>query len=131
MNGLVPNRVALFADTVSAPNMVEAARRLTEEGYELVVIGPGAPAAAISLEHAGVAARAFPGTPAQVLEELGPAVAVSGPADAKVGLTIPNRVVLGASSEDPAVSAVSCFHSWVEDYLAPRVPRLPFKKARP
>ena len=131
MNGLVPNRVALFADTVSSPNMIAATRRLVEEGYELVVVGAGAHAAVITLAHAGVPARAVLGSPGQALAELNPAVAVSQEQDATLGPSVPNRVILGSSAPSSSVSAVACFNSWVENYLAPRVPRLQFKKARP
>lgn len=131
MNELVPNRVALFADTVSDPRVVEAARLLVDEGYELMVVGAGAPAAVQTLTFSGIPARPVLGAPADVLGKLGSAVVLSGPGDAQLGDSAPNRVVLGQSPDDYSVESVDCFRSWVESYLAPRVPRLQFNKVRP
>lgn len=128
MNDLVPNRVALFADVVSRPDVVSAARRLTEEGYELVVIDAGAPAAVQRLAGEGVSAKAALGSPAQVLEDLRPAVSVFSDNGVEMGPGVPNRVFLGSATTDASASPVSCLHAWVEDYLAPRVPRFQFKR---
>lgn len=128
MNGLVPNRVALFADVVSRPDVVSAAARLVQEGYEIVVVDAGAPAAVRGLEHAGVPAKAALGAPESVLKDLRPAVCVFSDKGANMAPQVPNRILLGGQGKDPSASAIDCMNTWVEDYLAPRVPRFQFKR---
>lgn len=128
MNGLVQNRVALFADVVSRPDVISAARRLVEEGYELVVLDAGAPAAVEHLASKGISAKAALGSPAEVLEDLRPAVSVFSEKGMKMGPGVPNRIFLGEQTSDPSAFAVPCLKTWAEDYLAPRVPRFQFKR---
>ena len=122
------NLVVLFADVLAHPGVPAACARLTQEGYEIAVVGAPAPAALQALDGHGVKVGVHAGAPLEALAGLSPAVVAFAATAPPQNPHIPHRLCLAAQSPDPGSLAVEDLLAWVEDYLAPRVPRTCFQR---
>lgn len=76
----------------------------------------------------GLEVSAMAGPADKILDALRPAIAVTGPQDAAVGLSVPNRLVVSPTPlpVPPEVECITDLAQWSTDYLSPRVPRNTF-----
>lgn len=118
--------VVVEASLARVPSVLAAAGRWLSAQYRLALVGPGAERAAADWREQGlpvavVSDEAFAAT----VEVLRPAVALA-PLGQAIPEAVPNRLVWSPTPVSRYTDGVYHLHdvsAWVQEYLAPRVPR--------
>lgn len=125
MNAAFPRRDAVLSVSAAQhPTSQAAVGRLMSEGYEVSLFGAGAQVLADQWAASGMPVGVRAENP---LDSPAPAIAVLETGEASWAPSSPNLLWLGAEESMPLAGGrgIDNLETWVDDYLAPRVPRFP------
>ena len=122
--GFLRRDAVLSVSAAQHSSSLAAAARLQSEGYTVSVVGPGAQDIATQWAQSGThvdVSEAFSAVSSA------PAIAVLKGGEVVSALGSPNLLWLGSVDAGTLAGgrAIDNLDTWVEDYLAPRVPRFP------